>query len=116
MNNTKNKTLKRKRRHAKVRAKIVGTATRPRLTVFRSNKAIYAQIIDDSSATTIASANDVAEKKGTNVERAAVVGAMLAKAALDKKITDVVFDRSGYLYAGRVKALAEAARSAGLNF
>lgn len=113
---TQYKTMKRKRRHAKVRAKISGTAERPRLTVFRSNKSIYAQLIDDTTNTTLAQADDAKEKSGTKVERATVVGTAIAKAAQAKKITDVVFDRSGYLFAGRVKALAEAARAAGLNF
>ncbi len=116
MNNTQNKALKRQRRHAKVRAKISGTSARPRLSVFRSNKSIYAQIIDDTQAITLAQANDLKETKGTNIERAGIVGKQVAEAALAKNIKDVVFDRSGYLYAGRVKALAEAARAAGLNF
>lgn len=116
MNTTQAKIAKRKRRHAKVRAKISGTAQRPRLTVFRSNKSIYAQLIDDMTGTTLVSANDIKDTKGTNIERAGQVGTALATAAKAKKITDVVFDRSGYLYAGRVKALAEAARAAGLNF
>jgi large subunit ribosomal protein L18 len=116
MNNTHTKALKRKRRHAKVRAKISGTAARPRLTVFRSNKGIYAQIIDDIASTTLVAANDIQDKKGTNLDRARSVGKAIAEVAKAKKITDVVFDRSGYLYAGRVKALAEAAREGGLNF
>jgi large subunit ribosomal protein L18 len=116
MNNSKNKTLKRIRRHAKVRAKISGTAARPRLSVFRSNKAIYAQLVDDISGVTLASASDVKDTKGTNVERAIAVGTALANAAKAKKITTVVFDRGGYLFAGRVKALAEAARAGGLQF
>ena len=116
MNNSEYKTMKRKRRHARVRAKISGTAERPRLTVFRSNKNIYAQIIDDSAAVTIAQADDAKETSGTKIERAAIVGKAIAEAAKAKKIDTIVFDRSGYLYAGRVKALAEAAREAGLKF
>ena len=116
MNNSQTKTLKRKRRHAKVRAKINGNALRPRLAVFRSNKSIYAQLIDDVNNVTLASASDVKDSKGTNVERAQAVGSAIAKAATAKKITNVVFDRGGYLYAGRVKALAEAAREGGLKF
>jgi len=108
--------MKRKRRHAKVRSKIVGSETRPRLAVFRSNKNIYAQIIDDSTSTTIAAANDMKESKGSKIERAQAVGKAIAEAAKAKKIESIVFDRGGYLYAGRVKALAEAAREAGLNF
>ncbi|MFT7328116.1 MAG: large subunit ribosomal protein L18 [Crocinitomicaceae bacterium] len=113
---TQYKTMKRKRRHAKVRAKISGTSARPRLTVFRSNKTIYAQLIDDVTSTTLAQADDAKNTSGTKVERAQAVGTAIAKAAQAKKITDVVFDRGGYLFAGRVKALAEAARTAGLNF
>jgi large subunit ribosomal protein L18 len=116
MNNAQYKTLKRKRRHVKVRSKISGTPVRPRLSVFRSNKFIYAQLIDDTTNTTLVSASDVKESKGTNIERATMVGNLLAEQAKAKKITDVVFDRGGYLYAGRVKALAQAAREAGLNF
>lgn len=116
MNNSEYKTMKRKRRHARVRAKVSGTAERPRLAVFRSNKNIYAQIIDDTTGTTLVSASDVEDSKGTKVERARVVGKTIGDAAKAKKIDSVVFDRSGYLYAGRVKALAEAAREAGLHF
>ena len=116
MNKSQNKTLKRKRRHAKVRSNISGTVERPRLSVFRSNKSIYAQLIDDENKVTLASASDVKETKGTNIERAQMVGKALATAAKAKKISDVVFDRGGYLFAGRVKALAEAAREEGLNF
>jgi len=108
--------MKRKRRHARVRAKISGTAARPRLTVFRSNKNIYAQIIDDTTSTTIAQSDDQKETKGSKVERATLVGKAIAVAAKAKKIDTVVFDRAGYLYSGRVKALAEAAREGGLNF
>jgi len=108
--------MKRTRRHARVRAKVSGTTARPRLAVFRSNKNIYAQIIDDSTSTTIAAANDMKESKGSKTDRAQAVGKAIAKAAQAKKVESVVFDRGGYLYAGRVKALAEAAREAGLNF
>ena len=116
MNNSQYKTMKRNRRHARVRAKISGTTERPRLTVFRSNKNIYAQVIDDTNAVTIAQADDLKDTKGSKVERAAKVGTNVAKAAQAKGITMVVFDRSGYLYTGRVQALAEAARAAGLAF
>ncbi len=116
MNNSQYKTEKRKRRHAKVRAKVTGTSDRPRLSVFRSNKSIYAQIINDETGETLVSASDLKESKGTNIERATLVGSNLAKAAKAKNIIDVVFDRGGYLFAGRVKALAEAAREAGLKF
>jgi large subunit ribosomal protein L18 len=116
MNNSTYKTMKRKRRHARVRSKISGTAQRPRLSVFRSNKAIYAQLINDDAGVTLASAHDVTTSKGTGVERAQNVGKAIAQAAQEKNITTVVFDRGGNLYAGRIKALAEAAREAGLVF
>jgi len=116
MKNSQYKTMKRNRRHARIRSKVAGTAARPRLAVFRSNKNIYAQLIDDSSEKTIVAANDMKETKGTKIERAEKVGKTIAEAAKKANITDVVFDRGGYLYAGRVKALAEAARTAGLNF
>ena len=115
MNNS-SKTLKRKRRHARVRSKVSGTMERPRLSVFRSNTAIYAQIINDVTATTLVSANDLGMKKGTAVERALEVGKLIAQKAKEQKITTVVFDRGGFLYAGRVKALADAAREGGLTF
>lgn len=115
MNNSQ-KTLKRKRRHAKVRAKISGTQERPRLSVFRSNKSIYAQLINDVTGETLVSASDIKETTGTKVERAIQVGKQLAEVAKSKNISSVVFDRGGYLYAGRVKALAEAAREGGLQF
>ena len=111
----------RKRVHARVRAKVAGTAERPRLNVFRSLNHIYAQIIDDASATTIASASTVAKKgdekkSGGNIEAAGVVGKLIAERAKDKGVTRVVFDRGGYLYHGRIKALADAAREGGLEF
>jgi large subunit ribosomal protein L18 len=110
----------RKRRHARVRKKIFGTAERPRLNVFRSNKHIYAQIIDDMKAVTIVSASTLdkefdLESTG-NIEAAKKVGELVAKRALEKGIKKVVFDRGGYLYHGRIKALADAAREAGLEF
>lgn len=116
MNNSQNKTLKRKRRHAKVRAKVSGTIERPRLSVFRSNKSIYAQLINDETGETLVSTTDIKDSNGTKLERAVLVGKALAEAAKAKNITKVVFDRGGYLYAGRVKALAEAAREGGLEF
>ncbi|MCI5050694.1 MAG: 50S ribosomal protein L18 [Candidatus Pacebacteria bacterium] len=116
MNKSEYTTMKRKRRHAKVRAKVQGTSERPRLTVFRSNKNIYAQVIDDSQSVTLAQANDLKETKGTKQEKATAVGKAIAEAAKAKGVESVVFDRAGYLFAGRVKALAEGAREAGLKF
>ncbi|WP_461214133.1 50S ribosomal protein L18 [Lacticaseibacillus sp. GG6-2] len=112
----KNKT--RQRRHARVRGKISGTSERPRLNIFRSNTNIYAQLIDDVAGVTLASASsldkDVAA--GTKTEQAAAVGALVAKRAVAAGHKVVVFDRGGYLYHGRVQALAEAARENGLEF
>ena len=110
----------RKARHARVRTKVVGTAGVPRLNVFRSNQNIFAQIIDDNAATTLVSASSIDKElkleNGGNVEAAKQVGALLAKRAKEAKITKVTFDRGGYLYHGRVKALADAARENGLEF
>ncbi|MFW2883069.1 50S ribosomal protein L18 [Levilactobacillus brevis] len=112
----KNKT--RQKRHIRVRNKISGTAERPRLNVFRSNKNIYAQVIDDVAGVTLVSASTLdSEVAGDNkTDQAKGVGQLIAKRAIEKKITNVVFDRGGYLYHGRVQALAEAAREAGLKF
>lgn len=112
----KNKT--RQRRHARVRGKISGTAERPRLNVFRSNKNIYAQLIDDVEGVTLASASTIDSEVSskTKTEQATEVGALIAKRGAEKKISDVVFDRGGYLYHGRVQALAQAARENGLKF
>ena len=108
-----NSNRARLRRHARVRRKISGTAERPRLNVFRSSKHIYAQIIDDVAGTTLCAASSMDkgfEIYGGNIEAATEVGKNIAKAAIEKGITEVVFDRGGYLYHGRVKALAEGAR------
>lgn len=114
---TLKKTIDRQRRGARVRAKLHGTAKRPRLVVSRSLQNHYAQLIDDDKGLTLASASDLKEKgKATKMERAKKVGMMIAEAAKEKKITTCVFDRNGYKYHGRVKALAEGAREAGLQF
>ena len=112
------KNVSRLRRHARVRRKISGTSETPRLCVYRSNKNIEAQIIDDVKGVTLVSSSSMALKleNGSNVEAAAAVGKDIAEKAVAKKIKKVVFDRSGYIYHGRVKALAEAAREAGLEF
>ena len=110
---------KRLIRHKRVRAKISGTAERPRLNVFRSLSNIYAQIIDDTTGNTIVSASSVEkgfEGNGGNKEAAKKVGIMIAERAKEKGITEVVFDRGGYVYHGRVKELAEGAREGGLQF
>lgn len=110
----------RVKRHLRIRNRLVGTPSKPRLAVFRSSKHIYAQIIDDVNGVTLASASsnekDNKLANGGNIDAAAVVGKLVAERALEAKIETVVFDRSGYLYHGRVKALAEAARTAGLKF
>ena len=119
----KNTVERRVRKKARVRKKILGTPSRPRLTVFRSSCHIYAQIIDDSQGKTIVSTSSLSkalkdEVKGAASERdiCKLVGKAAAKLALEKKITEVVFDRNGYLYHGRVKAVADGAREAGLKF
>lgn len=111
-----NKNEKRIRLKAKIRSKIKGVSDRPRLSVFRSNKFIYAQIIDDATNKTLAQASDVKVKKGTKTERAKEVGKMIAEAALAKKISKVVFDRNGFKYTGRIKLVADEARASGLKF
>lgn len=113
------KNQARQKRHLRVRNHIAGTAARPRLNVFRSLKNIYAQIIDDEKGVTLVSASSKDKgfsQYGGNVEAAKAIGAAVAKKALAKGITEVVFDRGGYIYHGRVAALAEAAREAGLKF
>ncbi|PLR65768.1 MULTISPECIES: 50S ribosomal protein L18 [Bacillaceae] len=114
------KNVVRKKRHGRVRAKLSGTTVRPRLNVFRSNQHIYAQVIDDAQSVTIASAStldkDLNLDAKANIDAAQKVGELVAKRAIEKGVKSVVFDRGGYLYHGRVKALAEAAREAGLEF
>ena len=106
----------KKRIRFSIRKKISGTAEKPRLSVFRSNKYIYCQIIDDLNGVTLAQADSKSIGKGSNADMAAKVGTAIAEKAKAKKISDVVFDRGGNLYHGRVKALAEAAKEAGLKF
>lgn len=110
------KTEKRLRLKKKIRAKVTGTDIRPRMSVFKSNKFISVQLIDDTKGVTIVAASDFKETKGTKVERAQVVGVALAKDAQAKGITTVVFDRNGFKYTGRVLSLAEGARKGGLIF
>ena len=108
----------RQRRHRRVRGKVAGTAERPRLVVTRSNRGIVAQLVDDSNGRTVASAGwlQVKSFKGNKTAQAVEVGKLLAQKAKDAKIDGAVFDRGGYLYHGRVKALADAAREGGLKF
>ncbi|QED45960.1 50S ribosomal protein L18 [Cytobacillus dafuensis] len=114
------KNAVRKKRHGRVRAKLSGTETRPRLNVFRSNKHIYAQLVDDVKGVTLASAStldkEINLESTGNVDAATKVGELVAKRAVEKGIKAVVFDRGGYLYHGRIRALADAARENGLEF
>ena len=113
------KQEQRYKRHRRIRAKIIGTAKRPRFSVFRSNKYIYGQLIDDSKGDTLVSFSDrvIKKKKGiTKMQLAKEVGILIAKKALEQKIKKVVFDRGGYKYHGRVKAVAEGAKEGGLVF
>ena len=111
------KNLMRIKRHRKIRQNLSGTETAPRLCVFRSNSAIYAQIIDDTKGVTLVSSSSLELKiKNNNLEAAAAIGKDIAEKAKKAKIKTVVFDRGGYIYHGRVKALAEAARENGLEF
>lgn len=122
MDKTKAKAAALARRQRRVRGKVAGTADRPRLRVTRSNANIYAQVIDDGTGTTLASASTLdaeikgAIKVGSNSEAAKAVGELVARRALEAGITTVIFDRGGRLYHGRVKSLAEGARGAGLSF
>lgn len=112
------KEVARQKKKMSIRRRITGTDERPRLCVFRSTRHIYAQLIDDANGKTIVSAStlDIEGAKGANADMAKKIGAEIAKRALGKNIKAVVFDRNGYLYHGRVKALADGAREAGLNF
>ena len=117
-----NRSVVRQNKHRRIRNRFSGTAERPRLAVFRSNNHMYAQIIDDTVGNTLVSASTVQKdvkaelEKTNNVDAAAYLGKVIAKKALDKGITTVVFDRGGYVYKGKIKALADAAREAGLEF
>ena len=116
----KSRNETRKVRHLRIRKNISGTSTLPRLNVYKSNAHIYAQVIDDVKGVTLVSASSIDKElkleNGSNIEAAKQVGALVAKRALEKNITTVVFDRGGYIYHGRIKELADAARAAGLKF
>lgn len=119
MINKQARSESRKLRHKRVRTKISGTSERPRLSVYRSNKGIYAQVIDDVAAKTLVAASTLDKEvktKASNIEAAKEVGDLIAKRAIKAGIKTVVFDRGGYIYHGKIKALAEAAREAGLEF
>ena len=118
----KSRTEVREKKHSRMRNHLAGTAERPRLAVFRSNNHMYAQIIDDTVGNTLVAASTLEKDvkaeldKTNNVEAASYLGTVIAKKALEKGITTVIFDRGGFIYEGKIKALAEAAREAGLNF
>lgn len=106
----------RRRRQLRIRSKVIGSEVRPRLSIYKSNVAMYAQLIDDSKGITLASASSVKAKKGNKTEAARLVGTEIAKLAKAKGITKVVFDRGGFIFTGRVRAIADAAREGGLEF
>jgi large subunit ribosomal protein L18 len=114
------KSIRREKIRFRIRRKISGTAQRPRLSVFRSNNDIYVQLIDDDGSKTLASASsrdkDIVARKGTKSEKSKLVGAAIARKAVELGLKDVIFDRGGYLYHGRVKSVADGAREGGLNF
>ena len=110
------KYILRKKRHARIRSKIKGTSTIPRLVVFRSLTNNYVQLIDDENGKVLAACSDMKENKGTKIEKATNVGKEIAKKAKEQKIEEIKFDRNGYKYHGRVKAIAEGAREEGLKF
>lgn len=116
MTKTNTKITKRASRHRRIRAKVSGTAERPRLAVYKSNKYIYAQVIDDAKGVTVASASDMGLKGKTKTDRAKLAGLAIAKAAQAAGVAAVTFDRGGFIYTGRVRALAEGAREGGLSF
>ncbi|MEX0933227.1 MAG: 50S ribosomal protein L18 [Candidatus Paceibacterota bacterium] len=113
---TTNKSEKRTKRHSRIRARVIGTSERPRLAVFKSNRQLYAQVIDDSTGTTLAAAHSMKTSGKTPREKAEAVAREIAKAAQVKGVTSVVFDRGGFLYTGNVKLFADTAREAGLKF
>lgn len=110
------KVEKREARHRRIRRKVTGTSERPRLSVYKSNTGIYAQIIDDTKGVTLVASSSLPLKKKSKLEKVKEIGALLAKAAKAKGITTVVFDRGGFLYSGRIRAFADSAREAGLIF
>lgn len=115
-----NKVIARKKIHYRIRKRVAGVANKPRLSVYRSNNDIYVQLIDDDNGHTLAAASsrdkDIVAQKGTKTEKSKLVGAAIARKASEIGIVKVVFDRGGFLYHGRIKALADGAREAGLNF
>ncbi len=113
---TQQKSARRVSRHARIRARVIGSSTKPRLAIFKSNTAIYAQLVDDAAGQTLAAADTRKEKGDTLVLRSEALGATIAKLAKEKNLTEVVFDRGGFRYQGAVAAVAEGARKGGLKF
>ena len=116
MNKNSEKKLNKSRRHARIRAKIAGTASRPRIAVFKSNQYIYAQVVDDESGKTLLSVSDVKAKGGKKAEKALGLGESLAAKMKEKGLTEAVFDRGGFKFHGRVKAIADGLRKGGIKF
>ncbi len=116
MDQTKATKARKVRRHARIRSKVSGTGTRPRLSIYKSTKGVYAQVIDDEKRVTLCATDTRKSSAKTPLERAKETGAQIAKLAQEKKITEVVFDRGGYEYKGKIQAIAEAAREGGLKF
>lgn len=110
------KSEQRTRRHRRIRAKVIGTSERPRLAIFKSNSYLYAQLIDDTKSATLSAVSDMGLKGKTKTERAKLAGTALAKSAKEKGVKEVVFDRGGFIYTGRVRAFADGAREGGLIF
>lgn len=110
------KSEQRTRRHRRIRAKVIGTSERPRLAIFKSNSYFYVQLIDDTKGATLAAVSDMGLKGKTKTERAKLAGTALAKSAKEKGVKEVVFDRGGFIYTGRVRAFADGAREGGLVF
>ena len=116
MKSLTSKKQKRDRRHTRIRAKISGTAEKPRLSIFKSNTALYAQLIDDDAQKTLAASSTKVTKGKSGMEKATALGTAIAEKALGLKIKKIVFDRGGYIYTGKVQAVAEGARAGGLEF
>ncbi len=116
MKNTNTKSIQRERRHRRIRAKVIGLATKPRLSFYKSNKQIYAQLIDDTTGTTLVGMSSKAVKGKNMTEQAKALGLAIAEAAHAKKVTEIAFDRGGFKFTGKVKVFADAAREGGLKF
>lgn len=116
MKNSNTKLIQRERRHRRIRAKVIGNAQKPRLSIFKSNKQMYAQLINDEAGTTIVGMSSTSVKGKNMTEQAKELGVAIAKAAQEKNVTEIAFDRGGFKYTGKVKVFADAAREGGLKF